>query len=52
VAQVFAGHDFPGVFQKHREDEEGLFLKFDWRALPGERALGQIHLKKTKPTDL
>src|SRR5205807_6311664 len=46
--QLFAGHHFPGMFQKERENLERLFLQFDAHAVLAQLGGLEIDFKNTK----
>src|SRR5262249_39948928 len=52
VAQLLAGNDFTGMFQKHDQDLEGLFLEPDLRAMLTQFTGPQIDLKRAKANAL
>jgi hypothetical protein len=48
LAQLFAGHHFPGMFQKEGEDLERLFLQFNAHAVLAQLGGAKVYFKDPK----
>src|SRR5215467_12059523 len=48
LAQLFTADDFAGMFQKQRQNAEGLVRKFDAGAAAREQSARQVHFKLIK----